>query len=57
MNVDQRPGVPYRGTPWYRRALAVLGLGASGAVLGAILAILAATVAVGAFVLVNALLG
>ena len=57
MNVEQRATVPYRRTPWYRRVLAVAGLGASGAVLGAILALILASVLVGAFVLVNALLG
>ncbi len=57
MNVEQQSTVPYRGTPWYRRILAFVGLGLSGAVLGAIMAIMLAAVAVGAFLAVNALLG
>jgi hypothetical protein len=57
MNVEQQAVVPYRGTPWYRRAAAAVGLAASSAVIGAIVAIVLAAAAVGAFVLVNALLG
>ena len=56
MNVEQQPVVPYRGTPWYRRLAALLGLGASGLVLGAIVGIILAGLAVGAFLLVDTLL-
>jgi hypothetical protein len=56
MNVQQQPAVPYKGTPWYRRIAALFGLGASGLVLGAILAILLAVSFIGIFALVDALL-
>jgi hypothetical protein len=56
MSVEQRPSVPYRGTPWYRRLAALFGLGASGLLLGAIVGIILASLAVGAFLLVDALL-
>jgi hypothetical protein len=56
MNVEQQAVVPYRGTPWYRRLAALLGLGASGLVLGAIIGVILAALAVGGFLLVDALL-
>jgi hypothetical protein len=56
MNVEHRPAVPYRGTPWYRRLMALFGLGASGLVLGAIVGIILAALAVGAFLLVDTIL-
>ena len=56
MNVEQRPVVPYRGTPWYRRLLAFLGLGVSSVVLGALVATFLAAAILGVFALVNTVL-
>lgn len=57
LNVEQRPVVPYRRTPWYRRVLALFGLGVSTVVLGAIAAIFVAALVFGAFALANSILG
>jgi len=56
MNVERQPAVPYRGTPLYRRLLALAGLGASGVVLGAVLGIILAGLALGGFLLIDAIL-
>ncbi len=56
MNVEQRGVVPYRRTPWYRRLAALIGLGASGVLMGAVVAIFVAASIIGVFYLVNALL-
>ena len=56
MNVEERPVVPYRGTPWYRRVFAFVGLGVSSVVLGAMVAIFLAAAIFGVFALVNAVL-
>jgi hypothetical protein len=56
MNVEQQPVVPYRGTPWYRRIAALLGLGVSSVILGAIVAIFIAAMVVAGFAVVNAIL-
>lgn len=57
MNVEQQPVVPYRGTPWYRRIVALFGLGVTSLILGAIVAIFVAAIVLAGFAVVNSILG
>jgi hypothetical protein len=51
--VEQRPMRRYRGPRWWQRLAAVVGAGALGVVIGAVVAVLTAGLIVGAFVVVD----
>jgi hypothetical protein len=51
--VEQRPVRRYQRTPWWRRLLALGGLGAMSVVIGAVLAVVTAGILVGSFVLID----
>jgi hypothetical protein len=51
--VEQRPVRRYRRPPWWHRLASLAGAGALGVVLGAVLAVVAAGLIVGTFVVID----
>jgi hypothetical protein len=51
--VEQRPVRRYRRPAWWQRLVSLAGVGALGVVLGAVLAVVAAGLVVGTFVIID----
>jgi uncharacterized membrane protein HdeD (DUF308 family) len=51
--VIQAPLRPYKGTPWWQRCLAVVGLGGTSAFLGVAVALVLSSIVIGIFWLLS----